>query len=249
VRCPSSLNLSLTTLRSDTQTTLIQQLYIIRLEQPHAGIEETFSQFSTFISTRFPDSMYEDLMVEANSIYAASKETYTRREPKELELKAANYSVDAYLSYIAYERTGKKANTPEAITLAKNLFERAVADHPDDWTVWEAYLQLWKDRLAIDLQGDDEEAIAESLFELRAVVEKAVRFVPGTSEAWINLMRLEEREGSAEAVEATFQKALSTGLLSKSVEELVKLYIAWADFQRRLFEFMGVLALTLDGRS
>jgi hypothetical protein len=233
---------------SEEQKQMVYDLYILRLSEPHFKIEDTFSGFSTFVTGAYGNTAYEAKMVEANAIFAPSKANFERREPKETELRKAGYSAEAYLSYVAYERTGKKAESDESFDLAKNLFERAVADHPTDWTVWEGYLQLCKDRLSAATlqQGEDDveedeadDALSTALLGYRITAEKACRYMPDCAEAWINLMRLEEREGDNAACEAVFARAIETGLLGKNLESVVKLYIARADCHRRAFEQAG----------
>lgn len=52
--------------------------------------------------------------------------------------KAAGYSAQAYIDYVAWEREVKRPDTP----LVKGIFERAVRDHPTNIEVWEAYLEF-----------------------------------------------------------------------------------------------------------
>lgn len=171
-------------------------------------------------------------MVELNGIFAESKGNFERREVKEAELKQAGYTAEAYLDYVRYERTGKKAATADP-AVARNLFERAVADHPRDWAIWEAYLTTFRERLKA---SDEETDLNELVGGWQQVAEKATRFLPDQADSWISLMRLHERQGNSADVEATFEKAWGTGLFNKNVEDVVKLYMAKADFHRRLFE-------------
>lgn len=144
-------------------------------------------------------------MISGNSAYSATKANWDRTDLKERELAQAQYSAPAYLSYAAWLRTGKKAASTDPM-LARNIFERAIKECGSDWSVWEAYLQFWRDRLGEvempdDAEEEDEvekempEEMQIVLVEWMGVAEKAAKHIPYMADSWVALMRIQERAG------------------------------------------------------
>lgn len=124
-------------------------------------IAETFSAYSTFVTT-FDNDNYDTSLPAANKIYSASVKKADERYPEEEKLvrarptrvcacahridrfaqlcaqKAAGYSAQAYLDYVSWEREVKRPD----VVLVKQLFERAIKDHPQELELWEAYLEF-----------------------------------------------------------------------------------------------------------
>lgn len=168
-------------------------------------MDETFQSYSTFISTHFSPAIYEETMISGNEAYSATKANWDRTDIKERELVQAQYAAPAYLSYAAWLRTGKKAASTDPM-LARNVFERAIKDCGNDWSVWEAYLQFWKDRLSeVEMPDDPEEEdevekempeeMQIVLVEWMGVAEKAAKHLPYLADSWVALMRIQERAG------------------------------------------------------
>lgn len=126
-----------------------------------ADIAETFSAYSTFVTT-FDNDNYDTSLPAANKIYSASVKKADERYPEEEKLvrtksdqvwasahhidrfsqprpqKAAGYSAQAYLDYVSWEREVKRPD----VVLVKQLFERAIKDHPQELELWETYLEF-----------------------------------------------------------------------------------------------------------
>ncbi|KAI8391333.1 uncharacterized protein BYT42DRAFT_190520 [Radiomyces spectabilis] len=63
----------------------VKQLFLERLDALHIACEETFNKYSTFIST-YDNANYENSLVEANKIYAKTKEAAEARDYYEQQL-------------------------------------------------------------------------------------------------------------------------------------------------------------------
>ncbi|BGP66332.1 Splicing factor [Rhodotorula toruloides] len=201
---------------SPDQLVQVEQLYLERLKVPHLDIAETFSAYSSFVTT-FDNDNYDKSLPAANKIYSATVKKADERYPEEEKLKAAGHSAQAYLDYVAWEREVKRPDTP----LIKGIFERAVKDHPSDIEVWEAYLEFLH-------------KIPEKESNLREVAEKAVRNLPSSVSLWTAYFRVAEKlHLGAEEVETLFQRATATGLFNKDMDATVALYHARASFYRR----------------
>lgn len=169
-----------------------------------SGMDQTFSAYSTFISTYVTggsEAGYEEELVAANGIYGPAKTLWDFRETKELDLAAAGYTTEAYIQYATWERTGKKAASLNPLH-ARNIFERAVATHRSDYAIWEAYLDYWRDQLLGEAESDLSEE--EVLLGLLDVAERAARHVPFVGDSWAALMRVQELISPSAAVEGTF---------------------------------------------
>ena len=66
----------------------VQQLFLDRLQVPHATWDETSQMFSTFIS-KYKEADWEDTMVKTTKLAKAAKDLYSHRESHELKLQRA----------------------------------------------------------------------------------------------------------------------------------------------------------------
>ncbi|GJN94155.1 hypothetical protein Rhopal_007229-T1 [Rhodotorula paludigena] len=212
------------------QLVQVEQLYLARLKVPHLDIAETFSAYSSFV-TAFDNDNYDKALPAANKIFSATARKSDERYPEEEKLKAAGYTAQAYMDYIAWEREVKRPDTP----LVKALFERAARDHPLDHDVWEAYLE-WLHK------------IPEKDANLLQVAQRATRFLPSSSTLWTSSLRISEKLSLAsDAIEALFQQAFATRLFDKDMDAVVALYHARASYYRREMERREASAEGSDG--
>ncbi|POY75020.1 hypothetical protein BMF94_1996 [Rhodotorula taiwanensis] len=202
-------------LRPD-QLLVVEQLYLARLKVPHLDIAETFSSYSTFVST-FDNDNYDKSLPAANKIYSGNAKKADERYPEEEKLKAAGFSVQAYLDYISWEREVKRPDTP----LVKQLFERAIRDSPEDAELWDAYLEFLH-------------KVPAKEAHLRDSTERAIRNVPSSVAIWTATLRIVEKLGlGSEEIEGVFQRAMNGGLLGTDMDAVVNLYHARASYYRR----------------
>ncbi|GAA5954263.1 hypothetical protein JCM8115_003354 [Rhodotorula mucilaginosa] len=196
------------------QLVVVEELYLARLKVAHLDIAETFSAYSTFVTT-FDNDNYDTSLPAANKIYSASVKKADERYPEEEKLKATGYSAQAYLDYVSWEREVKRPD----VVLVKQLFERAVKDHPQELELWETYLEFLHKPLDANL---------------REVCERAIRNLPAAVPLWTTSLRIAEKlHASAEEIEATFLRAITSGLFSQDMDATVALYHARASYYRR----------------
>jgi len=111
-------------------------MYTDRLKIPHAQMEDTYQEFSSFISKHHNDD-YEKIMSSTSKDYGKALKALREREIFELQLTQTNYSYEAYSAYLQWELSnGPKIHiTP----LTKTLFERALVTWWQQGSVWEDY--------------------------------------------------------------------------------------------------------------
>ncbi|KEI40381.1 uncharacterized protein L969DRAFT_621145 [Mixia osmundae IAM 14324] len=230
--------------RSLDQTSRVANIYLERLAQPHAGIEDTFQAYSTFVSNFEDQGQYEDKMVAANAIVSAAKTSYSLRERYESRLTQLQYTPEAYTSYIDWEL---EVDAPD-LALVEGLFERAVNDNPASVDLWDQYLRhLTRTLPTIDLEEIDEVdtdaailALANAQQQLVAVAERAVKAIPGAGQLWATYLRILERCDQREQVQPLFERATAIRAVFDTVDSLVDLFTAKTDFHRRDWEAVVV---------
>ncbi|KAF9220989.1 hypothetical protein BS17DRAFT_786300 [Gyrodon lividus] len=223
----------------------VEALHLTRLQQPHAGHEDTYQSYSSFTTSYKPATEYESLLLSASKIRSRAVKAYERREPCELALT----SLDAYMLYIASERRGK---IPDVFVIT-GLYERAIAEaakhrfageHGAEQALrmfWVGYLDFLR------AQGTDEDAMVHTL-------RRATRSVPGSGEVWARYIRHLERTGSvdsedasmggAESLSDAYHRALATNLFTKAdpkapdldFEQIIPIVLARAGAEKRAIE-------------
>ncbi|KAH7885374.1 hypothetical protein F5I97DRAFT_1378091 [Phlebopus sp. FC_14] len=227
----------------------VESLYLSRLQQPHAGHEETYQSYSSFTTAYKPAAEYESLLVSASKLRSRAVKAYERREASELALT----SLEAYTQYLTFER---RAKNPDVFVLT-GLYERAIADAAERRFVgedgaeqalrvfWTGYLDFLRAR------GTEEHDLTRHL-------TRAVRSVPGSGEVWARYIRHLERieaqdsEDSPmddsgpepETVSDAYSRALATNLFTKidpkgpdlDAEQIIPLVLARAGAEKRTIE-------------
>lgn len=124
----------------------IKRLYQQRLEIPHKTLEDTFSSYSTFISS-YDNANYENVLVPANKVYQQTHQVLALRDSWELALAEAR-SLDNYAAYIFWEITRPKKQQEPHLVAA--LYERAIIDFPLIAEIWDDYLYYVAEKLGTD---------------------------------------------------------------------------------------------------
>ena len=114
---------------------LVKAMYLQRLAEPHLTLSDTHQLYSTFISTFAADQDYEANMVASQQIYNKTRKLVDQRERYEDGLASANFSSEAYKTYLAWELEVKRPNS----YLVRSLFERALQTHSSDVELWQSY--------------------------------------------------------------------------------------------------------------
>ncbi|GAA5883487.1 hypothetical protein JCM16303_003825 [Sporobolomyces ruberrimus] len=208
--------------KTPDQLIVVEELYTSRLRVPHLNIKQTFDEYSTFV-TKFDNDNYDVSLPAASKLYSGAAKKSDEREIEEVKLKQAGFTLRAYLEYIAWERQVKKPDTP----LVKNLFERAVGEFPNEYEIWETWVEFeWR--------------LPEKDQELMKIGERAVRANPSSAPLWSTYFRIAEKLGeSTEVIEGLFARAMGTGLFETDMDGVVTLYHARAAYHRRQVDLTG----------
>ncbi|KIJ64460.1 hypothetical protein HYDPIDRAFT_111787 [Hydnomerulius pinastri MD-312] len=223
----------------------VESLHLMRLQQPHAGHEETYQSYSSFTTAYKPPAEYESLLVSASKLRSRAVKAYEQREPTELSLA----SLDAYAQYIAKER---RSRTPHVFVIT-GLYERALAEAARRRFAGEEGAELalrafWVGYLDfLRTEETDED-------DLMRALRRATRSVPGSGEVWSRYIRHLERKSGAESEDVSmdetesisdaYNRALSTNLFTKphpkspdlDPEQIVPLVLARAGAEKRAIE-------------
>ncbi|KAL5482584.1 PRP24 [Sanghuangporus weigelae] len=211
----------------------VDDAILARLQQPHSTREETFQTYSTFTTNFKPANIYEKNLVEASKLKARAVRGYERREQLEQYLEQSGYSLEAYNYYLTYERRAKKIDLP----VISCLYERAISDTArrrfNGENNAEAALRIFWLGYCDVLRMNNEDIDRQ-----RAVLQRAVRSVPGSGAIWASYMRfLESAENDSnillQSVAEIYNKAFSTGLLQKDIEDIVPVVLARAGLIKR----------------
>ncbi|KAJ7505514.1 hypothetical protein B0H11DRAFT_2220941 [Mycena galericulata] len=213
----------------------VEEFLLARLGQPHANSEETAQAYSSFTTNYKSSEDYEGLLVKASKIRGQAVKAFQRRETWETSLAQSTTS-ETYALYIAAER---RAKTPHYLILSV-LYERAIADAAKRRFTAE---QGAEETLRAFWAGycDTARILEAGTHVELAILQRAVRSVPGSGEVWARYIRCLERaedqdEALVQSISDIYDKALSTNLLQSDVEQLVPVLLARAGYDKRRFE-------------
>jgi squamous cell carcinoma antigen recognized by T-cells 3 len=208
----------------------LKRHYIERLETPHSTWDETSSRFSNFISNYDPSS-YEDIMVEMTARAAPAKELFAARQISELQLVRAiddgdiNTTWKVLNEYLEWEISIPRKKRLFSYNLANSLYQRAHLLFPSVTNLWEDHFVFL---------GEESEYRHERIDPL-PLLGRACGHCPWSGNLWS--LYIQAAEGSELLFADIGQikhKATSTGLLdSASMEDILKIHIAWSSFLRR----------------
>ncbi|KAI8342565.1 hypothetical protein BC941DRAFT_389575 [Chlamydoabsidia padenii] len=210
---------------STEQYDRLKQIYLDRLKVLHLACEETFANYSQINST-YDNSNYEANLVEANKIFATTKDAAKARDIYEQMLKDQNYSLDVFYQYIEEEKRAKKM---KSLNYVRNLYERAVAIYCTDVGLWEDYICFMIEN-------------ARVLAFVNPIALRAVQNCPWSGTLWSHLARFVESSGESSGeppgdtlakVVDIFDRAISNKALLSSLEDLVTLMMAKCAHARR----------------
>ncbi|EEQ35563.1 Splicing factor [Microsporum canis] len=220
---------------SQERVSQLRALFESRLQTPHAGWDDTSQLFSNFVS-KYYNSNYEDIMVDAGNKAAEAKAMYSARESREaalhraFELKDTTSEWSTFQEYIEWEtsrpqrRKGQQLQ-PLRLELITSLYQRAVLRFPTDATIWEDYVMFLIDE---SMEGP----IGASPIP---AIERATRHCPWSGALWSQLFVSAERAGLsfAEILELK-HKATRSGLLDAAgINEVLKVHTTWCSYLRR----------------
>ncbi|KAJ3190926.1 Squamous cell carcinoma antigen recognized by T-cells 3 [Irineochytrium annulatum] len=195
------------------QEELVRSMFLARLKVPHAQISETFSDYSPFESKYNPDN-YEERMKAATLLKSKAEEEYDKRDAFEMRLSSSGTVAD-YLEYIAAERANTKHLDKK---LVRTLFERAVAVHYLDPSLWELFITYMMTNL-------------KAKGPVTAVAERAVRNCSWSGMLWALRIRAAFKE-SSEELQSLFKRSISFVTVSNDLENTVLPLKAFCDYER-----------------
>lgn len=211
--------------------TAIKSQFLDRLQIPHATWDQTFQNFSSFIS-QYDNSVYEDIMVAANRHGSAAKSGYSMREAWEINLKQTVESNDkeaewkALNEYIDWEMAQNRKKNMFSFELVNALYQRATLRFPTDAGIWEGFVIFIND-----------EIITHSRRKISAlpVLDRATSHCPWSGSLWSQYLLAAEIDGRPfPDLDNIKHKATSTGLLDAGeITEVLKVHTAWCGFLRR----------------
>ncbi|KEF63142.1 uncharacterized protein A1O9_01118 [Exophiala aquamarina CBS 119918] len=227
---------------SSSEAEVALELFQSRLRVPHCAWDQTFSSFSTFVSTNFPDHQYEDTMASTLRESAIAKKIWSDREALESALESARETGDqtaeyqAFSRYLEWERSeeerakknrkskGKRDNTnrlANTLDMITPLYHRAELRFPSVLTIWEEHIEYLLSKSNNDV--------------LLEVLARAAKHCPWSGSLWKQyLLTSELAEASFDQTESIKHKATSTGLLDAAgIEEALVVYDAWCGYLLR----------------
>ncbi|ORY85762.1 hypothetical protein BCR37DRAFT_391518 [Protomyces lactucae-debilis] len=120
----------------------LEEVFMLRLSQPHLTLGETFSDFSSFV-TKYDNSNYEDLLSRASITFAIAKKALMERQDHERMLKQTDGSLQAYLAYLTWQ-CEQPLKSDYFVHLGIALLERSLNAHPYDARIWEQGIVLYQ---------------------------------------------------------------------------------------------------------
>ncbi|KAJ3013684.1 Splicing factor [Thoreauomyces humboldtii] len=194
-------------LKTDEQKNRVREMYLKRLKTSHAQLSETFSDYSTFETTYGVPSEYEKRLKAANAIVAATEKANAKRSHQEDLLVAGNHTLEAYQSFLAFEKAGRSADPFQIRT----LYERALLLYPLDAGLWDAYI--------VDVMN-----LCPVEPVVKPILHRALLNCSWSADIWCHQFRVLERFGTnALDFQVHYVRALAALSVYKNVEEVVKL--------------------------
>jgi len=209
----------------------VRDLYMNRLQVPHATWEQTSQAFWPFIS-RYDGNNWEAIMAATNEAAAPAKQQYALREDFESNLRRASENEDqaslfnVFSTYLAWEAKPKRRSGKFETELRTALYDRALLRFP-------TMIEWWLDYV------DFITSLDASSPRILPLLENATRHCPWSGELWSRrLLRVELETHKMDEVEGVKHKATNSGLLIVGgIEEMLIVQAAWCSFlRRRAFE-------------
>lgn len=228
-------------------------LFLERLQIPHATWEQTSQKFSTFISKHF-ESLWEETMIKVTSAAQDCKSWYAAREDFETRLRQGSEARDdeaeavIMQQYLDWETKqvfarGKKTSSKSPLIMSVALYERALCSTAlgKSATSWEDYMAF----LSLPGIKDDPEA-ARSLVD---VAQRAAMHCPWSGALWARYIDSADAEGQTYAeIQQIKENAVQSPLLDRDgLEAVMDVHSSWCAYLKRLAgrEETGEVEMTL----
>ncbi|KAJ3295545.1 Splicing factor [Borealophlyctis nickersoniae] len=207
---------------SENEVQRVRSLFVERLKVPHAVLDETFTNYSSFES-KFDESNYENHLKAANSFVAKARKDRDGREPFERKLVESKQGYAEFLNYIAFEKK-KKQNGHHWV---RTLYERAIAVHCLIPALWDAFVADMM--IAFPVPG-----------VVLPLTERAVKNCFVSADLWSHRLRaLSFFDKPEDQIANTYQRAMSFVSTSGDMEETVKLLQTHCELYTRRLQNEG----------
>lgn len=203
----------------------IRQLFMERVTQPHATMENTFQLLSRFISDHESPEAYEETLMAATHISSQAKKQYALRQGYELTIKQAAEADDKdteWATFIEYLDWEIRAEGVYSLHLVTALYERATLRFSTDAELWEDYVDFLVEK-------------ENSQFPVLLVSKRGARHCPWSGGLWSKyVLELESVGKDFHEIENVKHRATQTGLLDAGgMEELLKFSVSWCGYLLR----------------
>ena len=203
-------------------------MYTDRLGVPHLRYNDTFSDFSSFI-TKYDNSSYEYIMASASKAFAPAKTKIEQRERFELKLRE-DKSAGVYQEYIYWEETQKHREH----NLIVALYRRCLIDNATASNVWVLFIaSCFKSDLSPEA-GDE--------------IKDSVKFCPWNGELWTYFLTysytsLKNYEDVTGLVSQVYRLLHNSHLVD--LQEVLRPLCTWVQLYLYTFHLGGGLAMSL----
>ncbi|WPH01744.1 Hypothetical protein R9X50_00459600 [Acrodontium crateriforme] len=205
----------------------VRDVFIRKLQTPHAGWSETSQMFWPVVNKFEPDN-WELAMAQVNQLAEPGKKEMQAREHHEHKLSIAIQSGDKdaifneFATYMKWEQFRKaKQQGPHTFEIRCGLYERALLCFP-------TYTDWWLDYIDYAITNNPN---ASAL----PIIERATRHCPWSGDLWARRILRSDVEGkSHDEIEGVKHRATNSGLLDVGgMEELLKVLQQWCSYLRR----------------
>lgn len=205
----------------------MHNLYLARLQMPHAEIISTYTAFSQF-ATKYYCLNYESIMGEVGRQFSST--TARSLERTKYEIRLAEHGIisltdewNIWAEYLEWETSRSKQKLE--IDMACGLYERCLMRFGEQAKVWEEYVFFVLEKAP----GP----------RVTSLLKRATRHCPWSGTLWAQyIIALERAFRPFEEVSDVKHRATTTGMLDLGgLEEVLKVNIAWCGYlKRRAFE-------------
>ncbi|KAI9139611.1 hypothetical protein BKA69DRAFT_1126432 [Paraphysoderma sedebokerense] len=205
----------------ESQIKRLRELYLRRLELPHADVADTFSAYSNFES-RYDNQNYESNLVTANRIFQKTQVYVDKLEKYERAIASTEQNptppVISFYSYIDYLKQ-IKADT----FLIKTTYERALIHWYSDCELWSDYIGWMKSSFP-------------NSKTILSLTLRAHRFCPFSSSIVNHYARALEKypsESSDDTISHIYETSVENEAIKTNLEELIGVLMGYLDYVKR----------------
>lgn len=198
----------------------MKQMYLKRLTEIHTTVEETFSDYSSFISATEPEN-YELELPAANKIYLATLKLADERRAWETSINF-DPTLEDFAAYIYWESTRPKKQLKNELVVA--LYERTLEKFTYTPQVWDDYILY----LSFNVFPNH---------QILKVTERAVKACPAAGDIWAHRLRLSDNE-TKEILKVQIDEIPP---LQSNFSELQKVLVPWLFYLRKEYSSTGTV--------